>query len=96
MTARVNQQLLTRLDAEFKKLDRDNSGQLSLEEFRSGAAARMAQLPAAALQRLDANKDGKVSPAEYKALALTAFDRIDTNKDGTISPEEKQAAASRR
>lgn len=93
LTARTNQQLLARLDAEFKSLDKDKNDQLSIEEFRAAGAARMAMLPAAALQRLDTNKDGKVNPAEFKALPLAAYDRIDKNKDGKITPEERAAAA---
>ena len=91
----MNQQIQARLDQEFKSLDKDGNGQLSPAEFRTGAGARMMQVPAVALQRLDGNKDGKVSPAEFSAVALAAFDRLDTNKDGTVSPEEKQAATRR-
>ena len=94
LTNRLNQQISARLDQEFKTLDKDGNGQLSPAEFKTGAGARMMQNPAVALQRLDANKDGKVNPAEFSAVALAAFDRIDANKDGTISPEERQAAAS--
>ena len=95
LTNRVNQQIQARLDQEFKSLDKDGNGQLSPAEFRTGAGARMMQVPAVALQRLDGNKDGKVSPAEFNGPALAAFDRIDTNKDGTISPEERQKAPRR-
>ena len=95
LTNRVNQQIQARLDQEFKSLDKDGNGQLSPAEFRTGAGARMMQVPAVALQRLDGNKDGKVSQAEFSAVALAAFDRLDTNKDGTVSPEEKQAATRR-
>jgi hypothetical protein len=92
---RVGQQIAARMEQEFKALDRDKNGQLSLQEFQSVAAARVAQMPANALQQLDANKDGKVSPAEFRTPVLTAFDRVDINKDGTVSPEEKQKASSR-
>jgi Ca2+-binding EF-hand superfamily protein len=95
LTNRVNQQIQARLDQEFKNLDKDSNGQISPTEFRTAAGARMMQVPAVALQRLDGNKDGKVSPAEFSAVALAAFDRMDANKDGTVSPEEKQAASRR-
>jgi Ca2+-binding EF-hand superfamily protein len=95
LTNRVNQQIQSRLDQEFKNLDKDSNGQISPTEFRTAAGARMMQVPAVALQRLDGNKDGKVSPAEFSAVALAAFDRMDTNKDGTVSPQEKQAASRR-
>jgi hypothetical protein len=93
--AQVGQQMLARLDQEFDGLDKDKNGQLSKDEFRAMAAPRMAQMSASALPQLDANKDGKVSPAEFNGPALAAFDRIDANKDGTISPEEKQKATAR-
>ena len=91
----VGQQVMARLEQEFDALDKDKNGQLTKDEFKAVAAPRMAQLSATALQQLDTNKDGKVSPSEYRAPALTAFDRIDANKDGTISPEERQKAQAR-
>lgn len=42
--------------------------------------------------RMDANKDGKVSLAEAQAQPLAMFDKVDTNHDGTISPEERKSA----
>ena len=42
--------------------------------------------------RLDANKDGKVTRAEFTAKPLAMFDRADANKDGTVTPEERKAA----
>ncbi len=47
------------------------------------------------MARLDTNKDGKVSAAEFRAPVLAAFDRADTNKDGTISAEEQRRASGR-
>ncbi|HWL46293.1 MAG TPA: EF-hand domain-containing protein [Sphingomonadaceae bacterium] len=44
------------------------------------------------LARLDANKDGKVTLAEFQAGPIAMFDRVDANKDGTITPAERQAA----
>ena len=42
--------------------------------------------------RIDANKDGKVTLAEALAKPLEMFDRADANKDGTLTPEERKAA----
>jgi hypothetical protein len=42
--------------------------------------------------KLDANKDGKVTLAEATTARLAMFDKVDANKDGTISPEEHKAA----
>jgi EF-hand domain pair len=43
------------------------------------------------MERLDTNKDGKLSLAEYSAGPLANFDRWDTNKDGKMSQDEKDA-----
>lgn len=43
-------------------------------------------------ERIDANKDGKVTLAEAQAKPLEMFDRADANKDGTLTPEERKAA----
>ncbi|MES2497712.1 MAG: EF-hand domain-containing protein [Pseudomonadota bacterium] len=43
-------------------------------------------------ERMDANKDGKVTLAEAQTQPLAHFDRMDSNKDGTLSPEEHKAA----
>lgn len=43
-------------------------------------------------ERLDANKDGKVTLAEAETGALAMFDKVDANHDGTVTPEERRAA----
>ena len=43
------------------------------------------------LQRLDANKDGKITLQEFGAPTIAIFDRLDTNKDGTVSDQEINA-----
>lgn len=42
-------------------------------------------------EKLDANKDGKVTLAEAKAAEQTRFASIDTNKDGRLTTEELEA-----
>ena len=42
--------------------------------------------------RVDADRDGRVSVAEAQRAATALFDRLDTNHDGTLSPEERSAA----
>ena len=49
---------------EFNKLDADKSGQLSLTEFKAAAKVSAKASPDQALQRLDTNKDGKITPDE--------------------------------
>ena len=70
MTAKANQQLMAKLEKEFALLDKDKNGQISLAEFKVAAAAKMAQIPEAVLQRFDANKDGKLSSEEKKKVSV--------------------------
>ena len=87
-------QVIRGREGAFRQLDKDNNGQLTMQEFNAVIQAQA--LPKANatpfLQRLDTNKDGKVSLAENRAPASTQFDRADTNKDGVISDAERKAA----
>jgi len=84
------------LDAEFKKLDTDKNGSLSLAEFKAAMPPLPAAAPDAPLARLDTNKDGKVSRDEYRNPKLADFDKADANHDGTLTVAELQAAAQRK
>ena len=53
--------------------------------------ARGAQM----FDQMDANKDGKLDPADRAAREGQMFDRLDTNKDGAISRTEFGAAHQR-
>lgn len=44
------------------------------------------------LDRLDADKDGKITAAEYTAGSKTAFDKLDANADGKVTAAEMDAA----
>jgi hypothetical protein len=84
----------SKVEGEFTKLDTNKDGMLSKAEFMA-VAPKSAGTPgngANLLAQIDKNKDGKVSPDEYRAPVLARFDRLDTNKDGTISATERQAA----
>jgi hypothetical protein len=41
---------------------------------------------------LDANKDGRISKAEFQAPALERFDRMDADRNGVVTTAEHQAA----
>jgi Ca2+-binding EF-hand superfamily protein len=66
--------------------------------FHRGQRGGMAGMPGMGggaggfFARLDANKDGKVTLAEFQAGPVAMFDRADTNKDGIVTPAERQAA----
>ena len=87
----------TRMEQEFGQLDTDKSGQLSRAEFLAAAPSPKVSPGDTTLQRVDADKDGKVTLDEYRSLMLAAFDAIDANRDGTLSDAERRAgrAASR-
>jgi Ca2+-binding EF-hand superfamily protein len=48
------------------------------------------------LQRMDTDKDGKISRSEAKGPIAENFDRIDTNKDGYLDRQELLVVAKRR
>jgi Ca2+-binding EF-hand superfamily protein len=47
------------------------------------------------MERMDTNKDGKISKDEAKGVLAENFDRIDANKDGFIDKDELTKAVSR-
>jgi hypothetical protein len=91
IAARKTQQLKQR-EAAFRQMDKDKSGSLSLTEFNAPVAAQAERKADATprLNRLDTNKDGRVSMVENRAPASAQFDRLDTNKDGILSVEEQR------
>jgi hypothetical protein len=89
-------QMLKQREAAFKQMDKDKNGSLSLAEFNAAAAAQSPKGNATPmLNRLDTNKDGRVSIVENRAPASARFDKLDTNKDGVLTVEEQQAAPKR-
>jgi EF hand domain-containing protein len=90
-------QMIKQREAAFRQLDKDKSGSLSLAEFNSAVAAQPDRKVDAApiLDRLDSNKDGKISMVENRAPSEARFVRLDANKDGVLSVEEQKAQARR-
>ncbi len=80
-----------RAAAAFARIDTDRNGQLSLAEFTRATATPVKADPGAVMNRLDANRDAKVTIVEYRTLTLTNFDRLDTDKDGMLSLAEQRA-----
>jgi len=87
------EQALKQREAAFREMDKDKNGSLTLQEFNAATAAQLPKANATPmLNRLDTNKDGKVSIVENRAPYSARFDRLDTNKDGILSVEEQTKA----
>jgi EF-hand domain pair/EF hand len=93
-------------EARFKQLDTNGDGKLTQDELfarapaagvaNAGPGDRQAQRQTAYFQRLDSDKDGFVSKAEFMAQASRNFARCDLDKDGRINTAECRQALQRK
>jgi hypothetical protein len=81
-------QIQQTLTDQFATIDADKDGFVTEKELTAADAAS----PAVMIQRLDTDKDGKVSVAEMSSRILAMFDFADADHDGTVTPAERQAA----
>ena len=65
-------------------------------ERRGQRGGMMARLGGKRFERIDSNKDGRISLAEVTTQRLRAFDRADANRDGRLTREERQAVRAER
>lgn len=91
----TKQQFVENEEALFERLDENKDKALDLAEFLKLAAAappaNQEQVKArltSAFNEMDANKDKKVSPAEWRAAAEKNFAQADRNKDGVLTADE--------
>ena len=61
---------------------------MSEAQFAKDALARYREIGARIFKRLDTNKDGKLSVAEFAAGDAKMFARLDRNHDGVLTPDE--------
>jgi len=95
-------ELRARVDREFRMADRNRDGALTRIEVRRRVVERLGPvgvdegqarvLTNKYFQRLDRDRNGRVSPAEARAAAGEGFARFDANRDGRLSPRERAAA----
>jgi len=92
------------------RFDKNNDGKLDRKEVEEmlkalkerlaartppGGAVDLDKRLAMILERMDTNKDGKISKDEAKGPLADNFDRIDANKDGFLDKEELKRALAR-
>ncbi|HEY6578797.1 MAG TPA: hypothetical protein VIY09_05705, partial [Rhizomicrobium sp.] len=80
--------------AEFDKLTQEQfnaaakGGTLNPEQYYQLLAAQSRAISARVFQRLDRDRDGKLTLAEFAASQEKLFARFDKNNDGTITQDE--------
>lgn len=98
-------QFLANIDANFRTLDTNHDGVITLDEIVAAQAKQGKILEAQAIKRradvfakLDTNRDGTLSAAEFNAGfplnppplpdPKNSFGKLDANKDGKITADE--------
>lgn len=75
----------------FAQLDADKNRQLSPAEFAKLVTSSPTTDAAPIMARIDGNRDGQVTPSEYRTATLANFDRLDTDRNGIVTPAEMKA-----
>jgi Ca2+-binding EF-hand superfamily protein len=77
----------------LRKLDTAKNGKIDPTALKAEADKIVNERVKGIFDRLDTDKDGKISKEEAKGLIKEHFDKIDTNKDGFIDFDELLKAA---
>jgi hypothetical protein len=80
--------------ANFGKYDRNSDGFIDSADFPKRIRARnqVGERIDGLIARLDGDRDGRVSRAEFVDGPTAIFDRVDANHDGELSRDEVAAA----
>jgi len=81
-------EVLAWAEARFKALDTAGDGALTKEQYVDAMIAKIRPRLEQRFDKLDADKDGKVTAAEFEAPAQARFDRRDTGKTGVLSIDD--------
>ena len=84
--------VMERAKALFEKIDTDHDGTISLAEFLHAQSVPKHVDASPTMMRMDPDHDGKLTLVEFRAFTLANFDRIDADKDGNLSPSEQKNA----
>ncbi len=84
---------LQRIYDMLRKLDTAKNGKIDPKALKAEADRILEERVKAVFDRLDTNKDGKISNEEAKGLVKEHFDKIDANKKGFITYEDLLKAA---
>lgn len=68
--------------------DANKDGVVTKEELAKAFTGRRGQISDRVFEALDADKDGKISAAEWQASGERRFARLDRNKDGAVTADE--------
>jgi len=71
----------------FARMDKNSDGAITADELGDMAGRG----PGGGVMAADTDHDGKVSHAEFTALATARFARMDANSDGEITADEMPA-----
>jgi Ca2+-binding EF-hand superfamily protein len=80
----------------LRKLDTNKNGKLDAQALKAAGDNILKERVKEVFDRLDKNKDGKISRDEAQGRIKEDFDKIDTNKDGFIEIDELLKAARER
>ncbi len=71
----------------FIRMDFNQDGDVSFDEYEDLDKVRRATILKARFDKLDSDRDGILSGAEYSSY-LGSFERLDQNQDGIVSQKE--------
>lgn len=85
-----------RIYDQLRKLDTANNGKIDLAALKMERERIVEDRVRSLIERLDVNKDGKISKEEARGLIKEHFEKLDIDKDGSLTFEELLKAVKER